>query len=217
MENEEFRLLMKARQNVYDLLRCFYLQEPTEEFLSAFKEENILKDLKGFNKELDEGVELVSSALSSPDLAGLASALKEEFTRLFLGPLPLPLYESVYRSESGLMNQEETAAVRRKYQEAGLLLHPESSFPEDHIGAEIEFIFFLCQKAAQSEKEEEQESLSRRQQDFLRDHLSVWVAPFCDRLFSAAHSSYFRGVAKMTKGFILWDFEEVASNFGESG
>ncbi len=66
MENEEFRLLMKARQNVYDLLRCFFLQEPAEDFLNALKDENILKDLSGYNKDLDEGVELVSSALSSP-------------------------------------------------------------------------------------------------------------------------------------------------------
>lgn len=215
MENEEFRLLMKARQNVYDLLRCFFLQEPAEEFLIAFKEENILKDLKGFNKELDEGVELIASALSSADLAGLAPLLQEEYTRLFVGPLPLPLYESVYRSQSGLMNQEQTAAVRQKYQEAGLLLHPDSSFPEDHIGAELEFLFFLCQKAAEAEKEADQESLFRRQQEFLREHLSVWIPPFCDRLHSASSSSYFRGVAKMTKGFISWDFEEVAANFGD--
>ena len=215
MENEEFRLLMKARQNVYDLLRYFFLQEPAEKFLTALKEENILNKLMGFSKDLDEGVELISSALSSPDLAELSSSLAEEFTRLFVGPLPIPLYESVYRSESGLVNQEETAAVRRKYQEAGLLIHPDSSFPEDHLGAELEFLFFLCQKAAQSEEEADQKSFSRLQQEFLRDHLSVWIAPFCDRLFSAARSSYFQGVAKMTKGFITWDFEEVASNFGE--
>jgi len=215
MENEEFKLLMKARQNVYDLLRCFFLQAPEEKFLAAFKEENILNNLRGFSKDLDEGVELIASALSSPDLAELSSSLAEEFTRLFVGPLPIPLCESVYRSESGLLNQEETAVVRRKFMGAGLLIHPDSSFPADHLGAELEFLFFLCQKAALSEKEADRKTFSRLQQEFLRDHLSVWIAPLCDRLFSAARSSYFQGVAKMTKGFITWDFEEVASNFGE--
>jgi TorA maturation chaperone TorD len=215
MEKDEFKLLMQARQNVYDLLRCFFLQEPAREFLAAFKEENILKDLRGFNKDLDEGVELIVSALSTPDLAGLSSVLEEEFTRLFVGPFPIPLFESVYRSKSGLVNQEETAAVRRKYQEAGLLIHPDTSFPADHIGAELEFLFFLCQRAAQAEKEADQKSFFRLQQEFLRDHLSVWIPPFCDRLFSAARSSYYQGVAKITKGFIAWDFEEGASNFGE--
>lgn len=215
MENEEFRLLMKARQNIYDLLRCFFLQEPAAEFLVAVKEENILKDLRGYHNDLDEGVELMASALSSPDLSGLAAILMEEYTRLFVGPLPIPLYESVYRSPSGLVNQEETVAVRRKYQKAGLLVHPDSSFPEDHIGAELEFLFFLCQRAAQAESEAEQNSFFRLQQEFLRDHLSLWIAPLCDRLYSAARSSFYRGVAKMTKGFITWDFEEVASNFDE--
>ena len=124
MENEEFKLLMKARQNVYDLLRCFFLQEPEEKFLTAFKEENILNNLRGFSKDLDEGVELIASALSSPDLAELSSSLAEEFTRLFVGPLPIPLCESVYRSESGLFNQEETAIVRRKFRGPDFLSIP---------------------------------------------------------------------------------------------
>jgi len=215
METEEFKLFMKARQNVYDLLRCFFLQEPTEPFLAALKEENILKDLMGYNQELDKGVELVSSALSPSDLGSLASVLEEEFTRLFVGPLPIPLYESVYRSESGLVMQKETLTVRQKYMDAGLFIHPDSSFSEDHIGAEIEFIYYLCQKTAQTDEEEAQKSYFLRQQEFLRDHLSVWVGPLCERLFAAAHTSYFQGVAKMTKGFIAWDFEEVVSNFQE--
>jgi TorA maturation chaperone TorD len=215
METEEFKLFMKARQNVYDLLRCFFLQEPTEPFLTALKEENILKDLKGYNEDLDKGVELVSSALSTSDLGSLASILEEEFTRLFVGPLPIPLSESVYRSASGLIMQEETLSVRQKYMEAGLFIHPDSSFPEDHIGTEIEFIYYLCQKTAQTDEEEAQKLYFLRQQEFLRDHLSVWVGPLCERLFSASHTSYFQGVAEMTKGFITWDFEEVETNFRE--
>lgn len=208
MNNEEFKLLMKARQNVYDLLRCFFLQEPAEQFLTALKDENILADLKGYSKDLDEGVELIESALSSPDLGKLAAVLLDEYTRLFAGPRPIPLYESVYRSATGLVMQEQTAAVRQKFVQAGLAIHPDSSFPEDHIGVEIEFIYYLCQKAAQADREETAESFFGLQKEFLRDHLSLWIGPFCDRLFSAARSPYFQGVAKMTEGFIRWDFEE---------
>jgi TorA maturation chaperone TorD len=214
MENEEFQLLMKARKNVYDLLRCFFLQEPSEEFLRALRDDNILNKLSGGNEELDEGIELLSSALSSPDLSGLASSLREEFTRLFVGPLPIPLYESVYRSASGLVKQEETDAVRDKYLEAGLLIHPESSFPEDHIGAEIEFLYFLADKAAAAEEKEAQNTLFLFQQEFLRDHLSRWVGLFCDRLFSSARSPFFRGAAKITKGFVAWDLGELMADLG---
>ena len=112
MENEEFKLLMKARQNVYDLLRCFFLQEPTKNFLAAFKEENILKDLMGFDNDLDEGVELIASALSSPDLAELSSALAEEFTRLFVGPLPIPCMNQFIGPNRGW-------STRRKPQPSG--------------------------------------------------------------------------------------------------
>jgi putative dimethyl sulfoxide reductase chaperone len=215
MKIEELKLLMKARQNVYDLLRCFLLQEPNEEFLIALKDENILKNLIGYNKNLDKGVELVSSALASADLGSLASALKEDFTRMFVAPLSIPLYESLYRSESGSAVQKETLSVRQKYMESGLFIHPESSFPEDHIGAEIEFVYYLCQKAAQADTSEDQESYILRQREFLRDHLTVWVSSFCERLFSAAHTPYFQGVAKMTQGFVSWDFEEVMAGLEE--
>lgn len=211
MDLDEFQQLMKARQNVYDLLRCFFLQEPSEQFLRALKE--ILKDLSGYHPDLDEGVNLLSSVASTAQLSALIPDLLTEFTRLFIGPLPVPLYESVYRSENGLVMQEETLAVRRKYLEAGLVVNPQRSFPDDHIGAELEFIFYLCQKAGQVQQAEQQEIHFKIQQDFFREHLSVWVPPMCDRLFAEAESPYFKGVAKMTKGFVTWDYQEIVSHF----
>ena len=109
--------------------------------------------------------------------------------------------------------QEETVAVRRKYLEAGLLIHPDSSFPEDHIGAELEFIYYLCQKGAQTEKEEEQKSSSFFSRNFCGITCPSGSPFFASGLFSAARTPYFQGVAKMTQGFILWDFEEVISDF----
>jgi TorA maturation chaperone TorD len=213
MEPDEFQQLMKARQNVYDLLRCFFLQEPSENFFRALKEEDLLKNLRGHHPDLDEGVEFLSAVISSPTISLLVPDLRWEFNRLFVGPLPVPLYESVYRSKSKLLMQEETLAVRRKYMEAGVLVNPRESFPDDHIGAELEFIFYLCQRAAQAEQEEAREVLLRMQQDFFREHLIVWVSPLCDRVFQEAQSGYFKGVARMTKGFVNWDYQEIVSHF----
>ena len=210
---DEFQDLMKARQSVYDLLRCFFLQEPTEPFLQALKEEDILRNLAGYHPGLDEGVQLLSGVITSPQMALLVPDLLLEFTRLLIGPNPIPLYESVYRSESGLVMQEQTVAVRKKYLEAGLVVHPERSFPDDHIGAELEFVFYLCQRSVEAQEAGERETLLRMQQKFFQEHLLHWVTPLCDCLFEEAESSYFKGVAKMTKGFISWDFGEIVSHF----
>jgi TorA maturation chaperone TorD len=210
---DEFQELMKARQSAYDLLRCFFLQEPTEVFLQTLKEEDVLKNLMGYHPDLDEGVRLLSTVIDSPRSNSLVPDLLNEFTRLFIGPSPIPLYESVYRSESGLVMQEETLAVRKKYMEAGLAVHPYRSFPEDHIGAELEFVFYLCQRAYEANDPRDQKALLRMQQTFFQDHLVRWVSPFCDRLFEAAESPYFKGIAKMAKGFVLWDYEEIVSHF----
>jgi TorA maturation chaperone TorD len=211
----EFQQLMNARQNVYDLLRCFFIQEPTEIFLRALREENVLGNLAGYHPDLDEGVRLLSGVITSPEMTLLVPDLLLEFTRLFVGPFPIPLYESLYRSEKTLFMQEETLAVRKKYLEAGLMVHPDRSFPDDHIGAELEFIFYLCRKTAEAEDPEQQETLLRIQQKFFRDHLVHWVTPLCDRLLAEAQSPYFQGVARMTKGFISWDFQEIVSRFFE--
>jgi TorA maturation chaperone TorD len=212
-EPDELKELMKARRCVYDLLRCFFLQEPSETFLKALGEEDLLKDLTGYHPELDEGVRLLQEIISSPNMTRLVPDLLLEFTRLFIGPNPLPLYESVYRSESGLVMQEETLAVRKKYREAGMMVHPDRSFPDDHIGAELEFIFYLCQRAAETDGNQERETWLRRQQEFFQEHLLRWIAPLCDHLFQEAKSPYFKGVAKMSKGFISWDFEQIVSHF----
>ena len=210
---DEFHQLMKARQSVYDLLRCFFLQEPTEAFLQALKEEDVIKNLAGYHPDLDEGVQLLSGVISSPEMAILIPDLLLEFTRLFIGPSPIPLYESVYRSKTGLVMQEETLAVRKKYLEAGLIVHPDRSFPDDHIGAELEFLFYLCQRTAEAKEPEQQEAFLKMQERFFQQHLIHWVTPLCDRLFEEAESPYFKGIAKMTKGFILWDFQEIVSHF----
>ncbi len=206
-------MLMKARQNVYNLLRCFFLQEPALAFLLELKKENILKSLTGYHPELDEGVGLMEAVISPDELSHVASDLLPEFTRLFIGPAPIPLYESTYRSPTGLLMQEETLAVRKKYMEAGLVIHPGKPFPDDHIGAELEFVFYLCQKAAQAEETAKRDFLVRMQYRFFREHLMAWISPLCDRLYQETGSPYFKGVAKVTKGFIHWDYQEFVSHF----
>ncbi len=210
---DEYQQLMRARQNVYDLLRCFYLQEPTANFLEALREINFFPALTGYHPLLDKGLELLQRTIWAGTPAHLASSLIPEYTRLFIGPQPIPLYESVYRSVNGLLNQEETQAVRNFYQEAGLLVHPKSSLPEDHIGTELEFIFFLCQRAAQARDKKEQDFWAEIQYRFFREHLINWITPFCDRLFQEASLPYYQGISLITKGFVIWDYQEIVAHF----
>jgi TorA maturation chaperone TorD len=210
---DEYQQLMRARQNVYDLLRCFYLQEPSANFLEALREIDFFPALSGYHPILDKGLDLLRQTIFADPPTHLASALIPEYTRLFIGPQPIPLYESVYRSPSGLLNQEQTLAVRKFYQEAGLFLPPASCIFEDHIGTELEFIFFLCQRAAQAQEKKEQEFWAEIQYRFFRDHLRHWINPFCDRLFRETTAPYYQAVSLMTKGFVDWDYQEIVSHF----
>lgn len=206
---------MKARKNVYDLLRCLFLQEPTPVFLDALQKESLLGNLKGCHPDLDEGIEILEAVLSTPDLSKEASRLTEEFTRLFIGPFSIPLCESQYRGLNGLKTPKSFQPVQKKYLMAGVCPDPRQFLPADHIGAELEFIYFLCQQVLQMSKDKSFKPLLRLQQSFFEDHLNAWVPALCARLYQEAQSPYFKGLAKMTQGFIAWDYQEIVAHFGD--
>ncbi len=83
---DEYQQLMRARQNVYDLLRCFYLQEPTANFLEALREIDLFSPLSGYHLILDKGLDLLRQTIFAVSPTYLASALIPEYTRLFIGP-----------------------------------------------------------------------------------------------------------------------------------
>jgi anaerobic sulfite reductase subunit A len=43
------------------------------------------------------------------------------------------------------------------------------------------------------------------QKEFFDEHLLKWVPAFCDGLYEWEMSKFFKGIAKITKGFILLD------------
>ena len=215
MELEELRQLMRARGNVYGLLRCFFLQEPAAEFLVALREQNFLNSLRGYDPDLDEGIRLLAAVISPPPSSAPIHEMAAEFTRLFSGPRSIPLCESLYLPGANPNTPPPALAVSRKFLEAGLLVDPTASFPADHIGAELEFVFYLCQKGTLARTWREGEVVMERQQAFFREHLAAFAPLLCDRLSAEASSPYFHGAAKMVKGFILWDSREIVDRFFE--
>ena len=71
-----------------------------------------------------------------------------DYTRLFIGPykLPCPPWESVYTSRKKLMMQDAADDARRTYAELGLAVDDAGVMP-DHIGAELNFLALICERA----------------------------------------------------------------------
>lgn len=209
MEPENLKWL-EGRIVVYDLLRQLYLRPPTPEVLSLVR--SLRLNLEAAPGAIRKGLELLQG--SSGDKT-VVPALVAEYTRLFVGPeqVPVPPFESCYRTGDSLVMQEVTTQVRRAYLEAGLLARRLYSDPDDHVGMEWEFLYALAEKAADAQARgdaTEVEIWHVKRRRFLEDHLLRWGPQFCDRLLAAASHPFFRGLALFTQGVLDVEAQELA-------
>jgi len=216
---DDAALVAQVRGEVYKLLAlCFY--EPTRELTKDIAQGSLASALSNLLEGLEatgweESVAAIAGSHRQPDRLDaelLYSTLKEEYTRLFIGPghLPVPPYESVYRQdvselERGLVMGRSTVDVQRRYTEAGLQLSPDFTDLPDHIAVEMEFMCFLCAKEAEAWQAGDGEAAVRYQilqRAFLGEHLTKWVPAFCQAVIQAAQVEFYRGLARLTQAYI---------------
>lgn len=114
-------------------------------------------------------------------------------------------YESVFTSESGLLMQEARDDVYRLMCEAHLGVKEELREPEDHLGFECEFMAQLADRQAQALERGDLDGAAdslRTQREMHANHLLNWVDDYCDCLEKVAKTQFYRGVAKITRGFV---------------
>ncbi len=197
---------LKEEIYLYNLLRQLFLKEPNGELLSELAKINISDDNQD---EVKYGLMLMaeSAKKNKNRIENWEEELATEYARLFLGPqrpAAVP-YASFYLSESKTLMTEETINVRKKYLEAGMVVRDLCRIPDDHVGIEIEFIFYLTQRIIElfeSEQREEASKLFEIRSSFLSEHMKLWVCSFADNVLEATKEDFFRGAAHVLKGVI---------------
>jgi TorA maturation chaperone TorD len=198
--------ILETRRNFYALLYQLYLEPPSREFVDDLMNE--LFYLPGLisDEELSEGFKLVREFVEkSKDKAidELHKDLVREYTRLFIGPhrLPVQPYESWW--VDGKLMGESLLKVKQVYRKAGIAKVKEYAEPEDHIAFELRFMHYLCEEELSADTEERIAECLNIQKEYLNDHLLSWVPDFCDALTENKLSEFYKGIARLTKGFIL--------------
>lgn len=195
-----------ARANVYGLLANVFREEPSEALLSKLGEPEFSGVLQALDISLNEMFENTSHAQLAEDLA-------LEFTRLFIGPgSHISPHESMHREarfgEQKSLWSKQTVAVKKFMAAAGLKTDDSFSGMPDHFSAEFEFMQQLLLKEAEAWTNEECElgaNILTIEKRFYEEHLSQWVANFCDRVIDAARHPFYRQFSEVTKGFL--DYE----------
>jgi TorA maturation chaperone TorD len=177
------------------LLGSMYLCKPDRETLDSWRAllseavPDILSDLKDALEKID-----MASDSELEDLLW-------EYTRLFIGPykLPCPPWESVYTSPKRLMMQEAYDEVRDYYNKAGLTVNNQGIMA-DHIGAELNFLAVVLQKAhSDTKKEQYYRDLTR---GFLDEHVIKWIPQFARDMEDAADLLFYKTLARVTRSMI---------------
>jgi TorA maturation chaperone TorD len=199
-----------ARANIYGLLTAAFRVEPSSSFLTRLKDPEILGVLEGLGVSLGEDFRDSSNEQLREDLA-------IEFTRLFLGPRGhISPHESLHTDSASDGNADlwgaETVKVKRFMEAAGLTVDDSFTGMPDHISAEMEFMQQLTTREAEAWTEADEEfatNILKIEKRFYDEHLSRWVARFCDKVIETSEHPFYQGIGDVTKGFLEYEGETL--------
>lgn len=204
--------LSSQRAGFYQFLASLLKDELTDDQLEALSRQG----LPVAGGPLDEGIRLVNSYVEHRDDA-TRQQLAVDFAHVFLGAghyktITAPPYESVFTSPQQLLMQDARDDVVRHYRQAGFDVSADAHAPEDHISFEFQFMAQLIERmdrAAAAADDAAAAEAAARQIDFFRAHVTNWVPLFCEAVENHACTDFYRGVAKMVRGFVAWEAEAV--------
>lgn len=210
--------LATGRAQVYAFLAAIYqrtfddrlldnLGASFVKFIDSLEREN---DLTGDLSEGLRALERFRREAASCPREMVEAELAEEYARLLeeggSGDEFGNSSEATYVSLELKCTDSIRAALNTAYAEGGMCLAASSLTPPDFIGCELEFMQHLCLKeCAAWTKSDHHEALKYQglERTFLRDHLVRWAPRFCDVLLLQTKHDFYRGIAHLTKGFIL--------------
>jgi len=200
--------MASARANVYGLLADVYREEPSLSFLLKLQEPQVSAALKPLGFSLGSVLKE-----SSPDQ--LVENLAVEYTRLFIGPgSHISPNESMHvESRMGEPNAlwgEQTVAVKKFIEGAGVTIADDFPGLPDHITAEFEFMQQLLLKEAEAWLNDEEElgaNILGIESRFYEEHISHWVSNFCNKVSGAARHPFYKEFSEITKAFIEFECE----------
>jgi TorA maturation chaperone TorD len=203
------------RSNCYDLLALVFRGAPTAEIIAQLMARPLADVLTHLGYDITQDL--------AGELDAVTKRLGEQYTRTFAGPGPhVSLYASVHHSGEGQLWGDSTVWVKRFIETTGLSFRNNWDSIPDHIAIELELMQRLTAHEAQlwgpgppdpsHNGKNIDEQLSRclqAQEQFLRDHLCIWIPKFCERVLETSTSLFYKEMAKLTKSVVLSDNEQV--------
>lgn len=178
--------LLLARAYVYTLFRTLLGAAPDAETLDALLGSATAEAIGAYAEEdetMREFGRFLAGLAAREDRAQLLDEVRDEYTRLFIGPgtVPVPVWESPYRSKEPAVFQENTLAVRAAYRAHGLEPKHVQRVPDDHVAMECSFMAERAGVTLAALRDGDAEAVAAELRDeyaFVEEHLNSWLSIF---------------------------------------
>jgi TorA maturation chaperone TorD len=211
---------------MYRFLADVYLHPPNQDLVRRIVDEDFLEELSSLFGE--GAVADLGSFAATARMDGDLASLKQDFMGLFAVPTGryVTPFEDVYRGESvngkqqrGPLLGERAVAVIRLYRAAGAEMVRACKELPTHIGVELSFMGFLCEREAAATDDDAvdvppQQGLARAmgfikyrelQVRFLQEHLNTWFPQLSRSIQANATGQLYRGLSLVTEEFLKRD------------
>ncbi len=221
----EMSALATARSRVYGFLGAVFNRMPDDQFAASLSSPELASFLSSLGAEEDvppdvwEGSRLIKDfieACKGKPVEELKTSLAVDRTKLVRGIKPgygpPPPYEGVYAETPAETLGLAMIAIRNLYAESGVVLPTDLHDQPDFIGFELDFMRHLTEQEAQCWQGDLKEvvKVAEKEQAFLEQHLLTWVPRYCDLMFQEAGLDFYRGIARLTKGFVQGEAQTAA-------
>lgn len=198
---DDIKRLFEIRVGVYNVFRHFFCYGP---------DENNIQELSKLVSNSHEANKF-SKELSDENLV----KLKEEYTRLFIGPgkVPISLYETAYRQPDALLMQDTTVNLRNQYLASGRIADGIVNLPEDHLAMELEFMYSLATDTVELFESDDLRSLLQnleKQRDFIHGRTD-WIASLVPKVDDYSQCLGINAVFHVLQNFIEEDIAFIGS------
>ncbi|MBR2836287.1 MAG: molecular chaperone TorD family protein [Coriobacteriales bacterium] len=205
-----------GRASFYKILAYCYFKELTQQQIETIAKLNF-DGMSGDDPLIAEGFEDMRKYLRKMN-TGTRQELAVDYAHTFLAAgnytsFAATPFESVFTSETGLLMQEARDEVYKMYCDAHIQPDESLHTPEDHATFEFEFLAELLTRINTALEEGDYAaalSQATTVQKFHTEHQLNWTDDFCDAIADTANTRFYRGLAKVTRGFVHLEEEVIA-------
>lgn len=208
---EEVRSALEGCTAFYATLASLYFKPLTQEQIDGIATTDF-SAYEGINADFDEGLRDMLVFLRRRN-SGTRQELAVDFTAAFAGTSiykgksAVP-YKSVFMPGKGLLYGEGRKSVFDAYKSACVRMRDGIDLPDDHLSFMCEFMGKLALRAAESLEEGDRKEAVHTietSRSFLEDNILSWFDEFTDLASHIISTRFYRGVMKMTRGFLLFN------------